>query len=86
MKIRLAEIVFIALLFIVIFNGIEIVYSFLIGIITFSKFLFVLELDTLAFVLSFIIYLYLLYFEPIIDQNTLEKWADENNNKERVDK
>jgi len=86
MKIRLAEIIFIGLLFIVIFNGIEIVYSFLMGIINFSKFLFGLELDTLAFVLSFIIYLYLLYFEPIIDPNTLEKWADESNNKEKVDK
>jgi len=86
MKIRFAEIAFIALLSIVIFYGIGIVYSFLMGIITFSKFLFGLALVTLAFVLSFIIYLYLLSFEPIIDQNTLEKWVDESNNKERVDK
>jgi len=60
MKIRLAEIVFIALLSVVIFNGIEIVYSFLMGIITFSKFLFGLALVALAFSLSFIIYLYLI--------------------------
>ena len=84
MKIRFAEIVFIALLSIVIFNGVEIVYSFLTGNITFSNFLFAFMLVTLAFNLSFVIYLYLLYFEPIIDPNTLEKWTEESNNQEKV--
>ncbi|MFP3279171.1 MAG: hypothetical protein RXP92_02595 [Candidatus Micrarchaeota archaeon] len=83
MKIRFAEIVFIALLSIVIFIGVEIVYSFLMGIVTFSEFLLGLELDTLAFILSFAIYLYLLYFEPITDPDTLEKWDKENNNQEK---
>ena len=86
MRVRLAEIIFIALLSIVIFNGAEIVYSFLIGIITFSKFLFGLALVALAFSLSFAIYLYFLYSEPIIDPDTLEKWAKESNNIEKVDK
>ena len=85
MKIRLAEIVFIALLSTVIFNVAEIAYLFLTGSITFSKFLFGLALGALAFALSFIIYLYFLYFEPIADPDTLEKRAEENNI-EKVDK
>jgi len=69
----LAEIVFIVMLSIVIFIGAVIVYSFLTGNITFSKFVLGLVLVVIAFGYSFLIYKYFVYFEPIMDQDNIEK-------------
>ena len=83
MKIRLAEIIFIVLLSIVIFNGVKVVYSFLTGGITLLEYTFGLALVMIAFGLSFLIYAYFIYTEPIIDRDTLEKWAEQGDNQEK---
>ena len=84
MKIKFAEIVFIVMLSIVIFSGVVVVYSFLTGNITFSKFVLGLALVAIAFCLSFLIYEYFVYFEPIMDQYNRKRLIRWQHKKEKV--